>query len=129
MVGAIGPRMLRAAVAHADQWNIPWRHDLADVVSETARGEAACREAGRDPTTLARSVCLQVDRRRPEGTSPGELLEQSRTNALKLETGPLADHLRSYADAGVSHVQLWLDPGTPKAVEEFADVLADLDGG
>jgi alkanesulfonate monooxygenase SsuD/methylene tetrahydromethanopterin reductase-like flavin-dependent oxidoreductase (luciferase family) len=125
MVGAVGPRMLKAAVAHADQWNIPWRHDLADVVSEIERGEAACREAGRDPGTLTRSVCLQVDLPRPPGSTRSDLMNQSRAQALKSDG--IADHLRSYAAAGVSHVQLWLDPSTPDAVESFGSVLADLD--
>jgi alkanesulfonate monooxygenase SsuD/methylene tetrahydromethanopterin reductase-like flavin-dependent oxidoreductase (luciferase family) len=127
MVGAIGPRMLRAAVKHADMWNIPWRHNLDDVVSETTRGEEACRELGRDPSTLTRSVCLQVDLPRPAGTSRGDLMDQSRAAALKVDA--IADHLRSYAEAGVSHVQLWLDPSTPAALESFGDVLADLDKG
>ena len=127
MVGAIGPRMLRAAVRHADMWNIPWRHDLADVISETERGEKACAELGRDQATLTRSVCLQVDLPRPAGTSRGDLMDQSRTQALKGAPDEIAAHLKSYADAGVSHVQLWLDPSTPDALESFGEVLAKLD--
>lgn len=127
MVGAIGPRMLRAAVRHADMWNIPWRHDLADVISETERGEKACAELGRDPSTLTRSVALQVDLPRPAESSRGDLMDQSRTQALKGEPAEIAAHLKSYANAGVSHVQLWLDPSTPTALESFGEVLSALD--
>lgn len=126
MVGAVGPRMLRLTVEHADMWNIPWRHHLADVKSELARGDEACAKAGRDPSTLARSVCLQVDLPRPAGGSRGDLLDQSRTTVVKGSNDEIAAHLKSYSDAGVAHVQLWLDPVTPAALESFAPVLAAL---
>jgi alkanesulfonate monooxygenase SsuD/methylene tetrahydromethanopterin reductase-like flavin-dependent oxidoreductase (luciferase family) len=125
MIGAVGPRMLKTAVEHADQWNIPWRHDLADVVSEIERGDKACVDFGRDPATLSKSVCLQVDMPRGPDNPRTDLMEQSRAQALKADA--IADHLRSYAEAGVSHVQLWLDPSTPEAVASFGEVLADLD--
>jgi alkanesulfonate monooxygenase SsuD/methylene tetrahydromethanopterin reductase-like flavin-dependent oxidoreductase (luciferase family) len=126
MVGAVGPRMLRLTVEHADMWNIPWRHELEDVKSEIARGAEACAKAGRDPSTLAKSVCLQVDLPRPAGTSRGDLMDQSRAAALKLDPDELAAHLKSYADAGVSHVQLWIDSSTPAAIESFGEILAKL---
>ena len=127
MVGAVGDRMLRATVTHADMWNIPWRRKLDDVVAETERGEAACREAGRDPSTLTRSVCLQIDLPRPAAASRGTLMDQSRAQAISGSNDEIAAHLRSYADAGVSHVQLWLDPSTPDAITSFADVVQLLD--
>ena len=108
-------------------WNIPWVHDLAVVEQQLARGDAACTKAGRDPKTLERSVALQVNLPRPAGTSAGALMEQSRPQALTGDASETAAHLKSYADAGVSHVQLWLDPATPAAIASFGDVLARLD--
>jgi alkanesulfonate monooxygenase SsuD/methylene tetrahydromethanopterin reductase-like flavin-dependent oxidoreductase (luciferase family) len=125
MVGAVGPRMLRATVQHADQWNIPWRHQLEDVVSEIERGDKACVDEGRDPASLSKSVCLQVDIPRGPENPRSDLMNQSRAQALKSDG--IVDHLRSYADAGVSHVQLWLDPATPEAMAGFGEVLAELD--
>jgi len=125
MIGAIGPRMLRLAVKHADQWNIPWRHTIDEVVSETERGEKACAELGRDPASLERSVALQVDIPRGPDNPRSDLMNQSRAQALPFDG--IADHLRSYAEAGVSHVQVWLDPATPEAIATFGDVLTDLD--
>jgi alkanesulfonate monooxygenase SsuD/methylene tetrahydromethanopterin reductase-like flavin-dependent oxidoreductase (luciferase family) len=127
MVGAMGPRMLGLTVKHADMWNIPWRHSLDEVVAENARGDEACRAAGREPKSLSRSVCMQVDLPRPAGSSRGDLMDQSRQVALKLSPEELVAHLRSYAEAGVEHVQLWLDPSTPDAIASFGDVLAKLD--
>jgi hypothetical protein len=40
----------------------------------------------------------------------------------------LVTALRAYADAGIGHVQVWLDPNTVAGVEAFAPVLALLDG-
>ena len=44
-------------------------------------------------------------------------------------TAELAAAMRQYAAAGISHVQLVLDPITVEAIEEFAPVLAELDRG
>jgi hypothetical protein len=39
----------------------------------------------------------------------------------------LAALLQSYAVEGISHVQVWLEPTTPAAIESFAPVLHLLD--
>jgi hypothetical protein len=48
-----------------------------------------------------------------------------------LTGGPeaLAEQLRSYAAAGLDHVQLWIEPNTAMAYEEFGRVLELLDQG
>ena len=38
-----------------------------------------------------------------------------------------ADLLRGYAAAGLSHVQVWLDPRTPASIEALAPALELLD--
>jgi alkanesulfonate monooxygenase SsuD/methylene tetrahydromethanopterin reductase-like flavin-dependent oxidoreductase (luciferase family) len=47
--------------------------------------------------------------------------------ALSGSTEELAAALRAYADAGIEHVQIWLDPSTVAGIEAFAPVLALLD--
>ena len=126
MIGAMGPRMLGLVAKYADQWNIPWVHDLDTVKTQLERGAQACRDAGRDESSLSYSVALQINLPRPAGTSAGALMEQSRPQALTGSPDELAAHLRSYADAGVSHVQLWIDPATPAAIESFGEVLEKL---
>jgi hypothetical protein len=49
--------------------------------------------------------------------------------ALTGLTPDLAAAMRQYAAAGISHVQLVLDPITVEAIEEFAPVLEELDRG
>jgi hypothetical protein len=39
----------------------------------------------------------------------------------------MAATLRKYADQGISHVQLVLDPITVESIQEFEPVLAALD--
>ena len=41
----------------------------------------------------------------------------------------IADGLRAYAAAGISHLQVWLEPNTPSGIEAFAPVLEELDRG
>ena len=126
MIGAVGPRMVRLAATYADEWNIPWRHDINEVVSETARGEEACRATGRDPATLQRSVCLQVDLPNRDEYPGWSLLRDGRTQAIRGDFDEIAERLRAYGEAGVSHLQLWLDPDNVAGIEAFGEVLAAL---
>jgi hypothetical protein len=41
----------------------------------------------------------------------------------------VADTLRAYADLGISHIQLVMDPITAESIEAFAPVLEELDRG
>jgi alkanesulfonate monooxygenase SsuD/methylene tetrahydromethanopterin reductase-like flavin-dependent oxidoreductase (luciferase family) len=54
MVGASGPRMLRATARFADEWNT-WG-DLPQAAQRSAVFEDACEAVGRDPDTMRRSV-------------------------------------------------------------------------
>jgi hypothetical protein len=119
--------MIGLAARFADQWNIPWRHRVDEVVAESARGEEACREVGRDPASLSRSVCLQVDLPERDRYPGSEILRQGRAEALRGDASAIAGVLRAYARAGVSHVQLLLDPSNKAGVEATGEVLAQLD--
>ena len=46
-----------------------------------------------------------------------------------LTGGPaaLAEQLNAFADAGISHVQLWIEPNTVEGIEAFGEVLEILD--
>ncbi|WP_158564047.1 LLM class flavin-dependent oxidoreductase [Jiangella anatolica] len=129
MVGAVKPRMLRILATYADEWNLPWHQTVEELVAATPKGDEACAAAGRDPATLKKSACLQVDL--PDAAAwPGhELLRSGRRRAIRGEPADVAETLRGYAAAGVSHIQVWLDPNTVDGIEWFAAVLADLDRG
>ncbi|MCC6315731.1 MAG: LLM class flavin-dependent oxidoreductase [Thermomicrobiales bacterium] len=123
MIGSTGPRMMALAARHADLWNAWGRNTPVDVAPASATLDAACHGVGRDPATLARSVAVLVDlpgrRGRPREKGP----------FLSGSPEELADNLRGLARAGVSHVQVVLDPNTPSGIEELAAVLEILDRG
>lgn len=131
-----GPRMLRLAAQYADLWNT--FHEIApgDVATALAPLDDACRAVGRDPSTLGRvllvPVNLSLPRQHPASTAYG--VDRA---ALGLESGALlsgepetiAEGLRAYAQAGIEHVVIWLDPDTIEGIEAFAPVLEALHEG
>jgi alkanesulfonate monooxygenase SsuD/methylene tetrahydromethanopterin reductase-like flavin-dependent oxidoreductase (luciferase family) len=127
MIGALAnrPRVLALAAAHADIWNawLAWADNTPSAVGRLREAvDAACREAGRDPATLARSVSVQID-------LPGALPNRD-PFARPLTGSPedLAAALRGFAREGIDHVQVLLNPNTLASVEQFAPTLAMLDG-
>ena len=129
MIGSNGPRMLRATMAHADSWN-SWYNDTGNrpegIASVRALVDAACRDVGRDPTEVERTVAVLV--RLPGGE--GRLQGDSRQRAIPPVDGDpaaLADALRAFARQGIDHVQLVLDPITRDSIEAVAGALVDLD--
>jgi alkanesulfonate monooxygenase SsuD/methylene tetrahydromethanopterin reductase-like flavin-dependent oxidoreductase (luciferase family) len=126
MVGAsqAGPRMLELAARYGDGWNT-WFNSTGNTVAGLKpllqRVDAACAAVGRDPATLERSAAVIVEVGPHE---PSAMTESPLTGSA----AEIADELRAYADAGVSHVQVWLEPNTMAGIEAFSRVLEELDG-
>lgn len=130
MIGSNGPRMLRATVPYVQSWN-SWFSDIgnrpAGVPELRARVDEACREVGRDPATLERTVAVMVrlagGAGRLQGTTPDE--------APALEGSPvqMADVLRGFAREGIAHVQLVVDPITVESIRALEAVVRELDRG
>lgn len=125
MIGAsgAGPRMLDLSARHADGWNT-WFGGTGNTIEGLRpmleRVDAACAAVGREPATLERSaaVIVEVGPHKPS-TMTGP--------PLKGSPEKIAAGLREYADAGVAHVQVWLEPNTLAGIEAFAPVLETLD--
>lgn len=121
MIGTTGDRMLRLTAEHADLWNAWGLNTAADVASAQARVNVACAAVGRDPETLDRTCTVLIDlpgsAGRPRETPP----------FVTGDAETLAEHLRGHARAGISHVQVVLDPNTVAGIEAFAPVLEHLD--
>jgi probable F420-dependent oxidoreductase len=132
LIGSNGPRMLRIAVPHVQAWN-SWYADtknspvgvgpLRDVV------DAACRDTGRDPAAIARTVAVHVRMPGGRGRTMGDTTTTQQVVPLEGPAEVIADGLRAYVDAGISEVQVILDPIDRPSVERFAAVLPILDGG
>jgi probable F420-dependent oxidoreductase len=119
MVGAGGPRMLRLTAELADHWN-GGLAAFADVPDVLAKLDAACRDVGRDPATLTRSVEVlvrTVDAR--DGAPPED-------NEIRGTPDAIADALRRYQDLGLDHLQVQLRPNSIEGVAAFAPVIERL---
>lgn len=127
MVGAGSPRMLRLTARYADAWNADFGSTPESIRMLNNAVDAACRDVGRDPGTLGRSASLLVDV--PGHGQPGDnwVADSRAGRALSGSPEELAIAIRAYADAGIDHVQVWLDPNTIEGVEAFAPVLRLLD--
>jgi probable F420-dependent oxidoreductase len=131
MIGSIGPRMLELVARYADSWNA-YYDDTRNSIEEVRRlreiVDSACRKEGRDPATLERTVTVLAAEDDP-GASWNRLPSAYGQLALKPLNGPpeqMAAALQAYAQAGIAHVQMCIDPVNPRAIEAFAPVLESL---
>jgi F420-dependent oxidoreductase-like protein len=119
-IGGEGDRVHRVAARAADGVNVRW-WSPAHIEARGAYLDAACRELGRDPHTLRRSVTalLVVDR-----DASGAAATRERFTAIPAD-GHIAGtpdqclaRLREYARAGVRHLLLTIpDVATSDALE------------
>jgi alkanesulfonate monooxygenase SsuD/methylene tetrahydromethanopterin reductase-like flavin-dependent oxidoreductase (luciferase family) len=91
-----------------------------------ARIDEACRAAGRDPSEVERTVALFVAFPGAQGRSLGDLADPD-VEAISGEPAVLVEHLRAFAEEGVSHVQLVLDPITADTIGALRPTLERLD--
>ena len=129
MVGSIGERMLRITMPHVEAWNawFTWFGNRPEGIAELrARVDAACDAVGRDPATVERTVALLV-------AFPGAIRRQvgdageRPAEPLPCDPKSLASELRSFASAGIGHVQLVLDPITIETIAALEETLVLLD--
>lgn len=129
MVGSIGERMLALTLPWVRSWNAWYSwfgNNPEGYRSLRDHVDAACRAVGRDPADVERTVALLVSlpgaTRRPSG-------DRSEPQPEPIDSDPvrLASTLRRFADEGVGHVQLVLDPITVDSIAALAPTLARLD--
>jgi alkanesulfonate monooxygenase SsuD/methylene tetrahydromethanopterin reductase-like flavin-dependent oxidoreductase (luciferase family) len=131
MIGSNGPRMLRATLPHVDSWN-SWFADTDNrpegVAALRDLVDAACRDVGRDPATVERTVAVLVELAGGAGRLQGAYSEEA---PAPLTGSPIemAEVLRAYAAEGIGHVQLVVDPITVASIRALEPVLGELDGG
>ena len=129
LVGSIGERMLSIALPHVDAWNgwYDWFGNttagLAPILEQVDR---ACRAVGREPGAVERTVALHVRMTGWLGRPANDQTAQAFT-PIAGSAEEIAAALRGFADVGVGHVQLVLDPITTASIEELAPVLELLD--
>ena len=131
MIGSNGPRMLRATVPYVDSWN-SWFADTGNrpdgVPALRELVDAACREVGRDPAAVQRTVAVLVELPGGAGRLQGAYSKEA-PEPLTGSPAEMAAVLRAYASHGISHVQLVVDPITVESIRALEPVLRELDGG
>ncbi|MDP9363635.1 MAG: LLM class flavin-dependent oxidoreductase [Chloroflexota bacterium] len=128
MVGSRGPRMLRLTLPHVPIWN-GWlagtssQPDAYPPLREAV--DAACREVGRDPAAVERTISISID---PSGRRefPEHWYLQGDLGAARPLTGgpeEIADGIRAFGAQGVSHLQIYPIPPTLATIEALAPVV------
>jgi alkanesulfonate monooxygenase SsuD/methylene tetrahydromethanopterin reductase-like flavin-dependent oxidoreductase (luciferase family) len=110
MVGANGPRMLRATLPHVETWNT-W----FDVYGNRVEGFAALSRA--IPDGVRKSACVLVTVDGGAGERPHD------PDAPPDDADELPEHLRALAEAGADEAILVIDPITAASVASIAAVL------
>ena len=129
LMGTTGERMLGITARYADQWNAYFTRTgnrAAGVSALRELVDAACAREGRDPVTLERTITVYVDLR-GDATSDVSSINPSGEPPLHGEPEAIAAELRAYADEGVRHLQVYMEPNTLAGLERFQPVLEALD--
>lgn len=123
IIGSNGPRMLKLMAEQADGWNTTWVTSPEDLIPLNADVDIACESVGRDPKSLHRSACVFVDTPARTGrnlpTQPGVPPARSAEEIATL--------FQEYADQGMDHIMLWIDPNNGEGIEEVGRALELLD--
>jgi probable F420-dependent oxidoreductase len=132
MIGSTGRRMLAISLPHVQSWNA-WYSSFANDPQQLAQllrvVDDACREVGRDPASVERTVAVMVQL--PGAGGRPTLYQDAEASGRPLSGTPaeLADQLRAFAALGIAHVQLVVDPITVESIERLAATLQALDRG
>lgn len=124
MVAALGPKMMRHAIRHADIWNsLSFQSSFSEQFVETrtriANIDRLCAELGRDPATLQRSYTMFDPTARHNG---GEIAYYHSPNAFLAQVEPLI--ALGISDFGLYYPFL---PGQLQVFEQIAvEVLPHL---
>jgi alkanesulfonate monooxygenase SsuD/methylene tetrahydromethanopterin reductase-like flavin-dependent oxidoreductase (luciferase family) len=130
MVGSIGPRLLAATLPHVDMWNAwhAWYGNtpagLTDLITTI---DEYCLRVSRDPAAVTKTAAVQVRAPGGSGRFYGDS-EHAGACYLGGDQDELAGSLAAFAETGVAHLQLVVDPITVESVEWLGGVLDRLDG-
>jgi alkanesulfonate monooxygenase SsuD/methylene tetrahydromethanopterin reductase-like flavin-dependent oxidoreductase (luciferase family) len=127
MVGSIGERMLGITLPHVAAWNAwgPWFGNNVEGYREMhAMIDERCLAVGRRPEEVERTVALVVAM--PGALGRGSSVSDGEFEPIAGDAATLAPALQAFADSGVSHVQLVLDPITLDSIDALRPTLAAL---
>lgn len=123
MLGGLSPRTMTLAATHADIWSAyAQESSLPSAFKEMIEQlDRICEGVGRDPATLGRSLGVFVepgDAKRAEADDLGVAISGSNAQ--------IAETLASFAEVGVTRVEIVPYPHTIETLERLAPVMAAL---
>jgi alkanesulfonate monooxygenase SsuD/methylene tetrahydromethanopterin reductase-like flavin-dependent oxidoreductase (luciferase family) len=118
LVGGIGPRLLKLSAQYADLWNTGFMGKPETMAEPLAKIAAACREVGRDPTTLGITALIGLWFPDLQAERPGAF-DQILTGTVP----ELASAMRGYAELGVQHIMFQCEPYVPEALQRLSEAL------
>lgn len=130
LIGSHGPRMLEITAPHMNAWNA-WHgwfgNDPAGLGPYLAQVDGALAHAGRDPAEVEKTVAVLVQLSGGAGRVVGNFT-RGESRPIAGDADAIAASLSAYAEAGISHVQLVLDPVSRSSIEEIGQLIAGVGG-
>jgi alkanesulfonate monooxygenase SsuD/methylene tetrahydromethanopterin reductase-like flavin-dependent oxidoreductase (luciferase family) len=120
LIGARGPRMLGLVAKYADAYNTDQLLSIAETQGAEDLfqiAEDACRQIGRDPSTLRRTsgASIAFDGDPAAGAVPDGTLRGS--------TDEIVERLAAFAAIGIEHFTFWTYPSNIKSIERLAPIV------
>lgn len=126
LIGSSSPKMLGLLAQYADLWNVWLVHGVsrAEAIPPLReRVDAACQAAGRDPATVGRTATVLVDYVGTDDVALRLMRPASTPEPIRGDAAEVAAALLAFADEGISHLQVFLQPNNLAGIERFAPVL------
>jgi probable F420-dependent oxidoreductase len=124
MIGSSKPRMLEITARYADSWNrTAWRAKADRITGEYPKLLEACKTVGRDPASIELSAGVEV-----HFLAEGKQSDPN-DKGITGNAEQIAQELRAFADAGVQHLIVAVEPQGIDGLKQFARVIELLDQG
>ena len=114
LIGAFRPRMLQIVARYADAWNTAWHVDPAVAKQRYEEFKKICAVVGRDPAAIELTAGTVVSLQ-PEDAAPRKAISGSPEE--------IATRLQGFADVGVTHLMVELDPLSVSHIERFGHIV------
>lgn len=118
MIGSFGPRMLKLTALYADLWNTAYYGQVRGLTRPRQALRRACREVGRDPTTLGVTALLGLHFPDLAPVKPG-----FGRQPLSGTPDEIAMAMLAYQQAGVQHIMFHLVPYNLVALARLEEAL------
>ena len=110
------PRMLQLTARYADAWNTAWHVETAVVKERYAEFQQSCATVGRDPAEIELTVGTRVNL-----LKSGETADEAK--AISGSPEEIARRLQGFADEGVGHLIVALEPAGRESIEQFGQIV------